>query len=226
MDKTECLVKIHTASEDTMECPDDSAVLCDELCSLDSDINGARYHPVDDAYTLREHDSTLCLALPEYSCVCLSLWRKRICQCCDVRRMCMIDNTACAICCLHSGDMVHEMSRNLAGRLCTILKSPEDIITGTCIIDTNDSDILLRCERNIAHILSRACDREISSLKLRCAEIHVIMPSGIMKLILYCLDILVLHSVGKVSTIPFMPSLLESVKAHSYEIIKKHNKTP
>ena len=200
-------------------CPDRQIVFLHQFGSCYCDLSASRHHPGHYAHAIREYYGTLGCHLPQFSGEYLILQRQDEGQCDDISGMCMIYHTVVGILqLLHF--QIHQVAGKLRGRSAAVYQSPYDTVILTLVIQFDHADGIFRLDADIAEIFTAAGHKEI--LSCQCVDGGA---DGLellrLEVLLYQLYLFRLHTVGQVTSVTLVPSLLPSVICHSDKSLYK-----
>ena len=192
-------------------CPDDDAVFLHELDGCIRNLLAARDHPGHDTNAFREDDGIFRRHLPELAREFLVVERQHKRQRDEVRRMCMVDDAVLAVRHLFLELVRCEVRRQLARRAAAVDEPPDNTIILALLINLDQRDILLWCQRDIAHVLAAARYEEVLACKARHCVADWMPFLDLMQRILNRFDLFWFDAVRQIAAIALMPPLLESI---------------
>ncbi len=113
--------------------------------------------------------------------------------------------------------MRREMRRQLARRAAAVDEAPDDAVLLTCLVDLDERNILLWCQRDIAHVLATARDEEVLARKARHRITNWLPRLDLVQRLLDGFDLFRLDAVRQVAAIALMPTFLEGVGRQALE---------
>ena len=108
---------------------------------------------------------------------------------------------------------VHQMAWKLGGRTASVDKAPDDTVILSLLVQLDHTDAVFRFDDDISEIFSTAGYKKIFSGKIRNGSSDRVPFSGF-KIFFYALNFFRFDTVGKVSAVSLMPSLLPAVICH------------
>ena len=129
----------------------------------------------------------------------------------------MVDDAVLAIRHLFLELVRCEVRRQFARRTAAVDEPPDNAVFLTLLIDLDQRDILLWCQRDIAHVLAAARDEEVLTCEARNRVADWLPFLDLMERIFDGFDLLRLDTVRQIAAIALMPALLESIGRQALE---------
>ena len=134
--------------------------------------------------------------------------------------MCMVNYSVIPTCRDHFYLMVHQMGWQFGGWSATVHQPPHDMVVFPFLIQLDDTDGILRFDDHIAEIFTAYGYNKIFLCKFwNCRSDR--LPFFRFKIFLYGFHFFQPDTIGKVSAISLVPSLLPSIVCRADKILYK-----